>query len=166
MALSKALIENRIDVLILDPFVKTHGVSENDNAAIDGVARKFNDIAEIADCSIELAHHVRKASNFGRAEVTADDGRGAGSLKDAARCVRVANRMTSDEATSMVDPCSFWEAPLTGLSCPSRHGCRLCGRDVGEAGPTVGVYRRWPRLSCQLRLPVSVKTGGSSKGRA
>ena len=85
-ALSKALIESRIDVLILDPFVKTHGVSENDNAAIDSVARKFNDIAEAADCSIELVHHVRKASNFGRAEVTADDGRGAGSLKDAARC--------------------------------------------------------------------------------
>jgi hypothetical protein len=97
-ALTKALIENRIDVLILDPFVKTHGVSENDNAAIDSVARKFNDIAELADCSIELAHHVRKASNFGRSEVTADDGRGAGALKDAARCVRVMNRMTTDEA--------------------------------------------------------------------
>jgi len=97
-ALTKALIESRIDVLILDPFVKTHGVSENDNAAIDDVARKFNDIAEDANCSIELAHHVRKASNFGRAEVTADDGRGAGSLKDAARCVRVMNRMTTVEA--------------------------------------------------------------------
>jgi AAA domain len=97
-ALTKALIESRIDVLILDPFVKTHSVSENDNAAIDSVARKFNDIAELADCSIELAHHVRKASNFGRSEVTADDGRGAGALKDAARCVRVMNRMTTDEA--------------------------------------------------------------------
>jgi hypothetical protein len=80
-ALTKALIESRIDVLILDPFVKTHGVSENDNAAIDRVARKLGDIAEEANCSIELAHHVRKASNFGRAEVTADDGRGAGSLR-------------------------------------------------------------------------------------
>jgi AAA domain/CHC2 zinc finger len=99
-ALTKALIESRIDVLILDPLVKTHGVSENDNAAIDSVARKFNDIAESADCSIELAHHVRKASNFRRSEVTADDGRGAGSLKDAARCVRVANRMTTDEAAA------------------------------------------------------------------
>jgi RecA-family ATPase len=94
-ALTKALIESRIDVLILDPFVKTHGVSENDNAAIDRVARNLGDIAEEANCSIELAHHVRKASNFGRAEVTADDGRGAGSLKDAARCVRVMPRSTS-----------------------------------------------------------------------
>lgn len=62
-SLTKVLNERRIDVLILNPFVKTHGVSENDNAAIDSIARKFNDIAESADCSIELAHHVRKASN-------------------------------------------------------------------------------------------------------
>ena len=32
-------------------------------------------IADEANCSIELTHHVRKASNFGRAEVTVDDGR-------------------------------------------------------------------------------------------
>ncbi len=38
-AITKALIESKIDVLILDPFVKIHGVSENDDAAIDSVAR-------------------------------------------------------------------------------------------------------------------------------
>jgi hypothetical protein len=97
-AVSVALIAQRIDVLIADPFVKTHGVSENDNGAIEQVARKFNDIAEAADCSIEAPQHIRKASNFGRSEVTVDDGRGAGSLKDAARCVRVINRMTAAEA--------------------------------------------------------------------
>jgi len=97
-AVTAALIAQRIDVLITDPFVKTHGVSENDNGAIEQVARKFNDIAEAADCSIEAPQHIRKASNFGRSEVTVDDGRGAGSLKDAARCVRVINRMTTAEA--------------------------------------------------------------------
>jgi hypothetical protein len=98
-AVTAALIAQKIDVLILDPFVKTHGVSENDNGAIDQVARKFGDIAEAADCSIELPRHIRKASNFGRTEVTADDGRGAGSLTDAARCNRVLNPMTPAEAT-------------------------------------------------------------------
>ncbi len=97
-AVTAALIAQGIDVLILDPFVKTHGVSENDNGAIERVARKLNDIAEAADCSIEAPQHIRKASNFGRSEVTVDDGRGAGSLKDAARCVRVMNRMTTAEA--------------------------------------------------------------------
>jgi hypothetical protein len=99
-AVTAALINQKIDVLICDPFVKTHGVSENDNGAIDRVARKFGDIAEAANCSIELPRHIRKASNFGRAEVTADDGRGAGSLTDAARCNRVLNPMTPDEATA------------------------------------------------------------------
>jgi hypothetical protein len=99
-AVTAALITQKIDVLILDPFVKTHGVSENDNRAIERVARKFNDIAEAADCSVEAPQHIRKASNLGRAEVTVDDGRGAGSLKDAARCVRGMNRMTTDEATA------------------------------------------------------------------
>jgi hypothetical protein len=98
-AVTAGLIAQQIDVLILDPFVKTHGVSENDNGAIERVARKLNDIAEAADCSIEAPQHIRKASNLGRAEVTVDDGRGAGSLKDAARCVRVINRMTPAEAT-------------------------------------------------------------------
>ncbi|HXN88906.1 MAG TPA: AAA family ATPase [Methylocella sp.] len=97
-ALTRELIERKIDVLILDPFVRTHGVPENDNAAIDRVAQTFAEIADEANCAIELTHHVRKASNFGRAEVTADDGRGAGSLKDAARCVRVMNVMAAAEA--------------------------------------------------------------------
>jgi AAA domain len=97
-AVTAALVAQQIDVLILDPFVKTHGVSENDNGEIERVARKLGDIAEAADCSIEVPQHIRKASNFGRAEVTADDGRGAGSLKDTARCVRVMNRMTTAEA--------------------------------------------------------------------
>jgi hypothetical protein len=98
-AVTAALVAQHIDVLILDPFVKTHGVSENDNGEIELVARKLNDIAEAADCSIEAPQHIRKASNLGRAEVTVDDGRGAGALKDAARCVRVINRMTPAEAT-------------------------------------------------------------------
>jgi hypothetical protein len=97
-AVTEALISQKIDALTLDPFVKTHGVPENDNAAIDRVVRKFGDIAEEAGCSIELPHHVRKASNFGRVEITADDGRGAGSLKDGARCVRVMNVMSEAEA--------------------------------------------------------------------
>ena len=98
-AVMSALVAQQIDVLILDPFVKTHGVAENDNGAIERVARKLHDIAEVTNCSIEAPQHIRNASNLGRSEVTADDGRGAGSLKDAARCVRVMNRMTTVEAT-------------------------------------------------------------------
>lgn len=52
-AVMSALVAQQIDVLILDPFVKTHGVAENDNGAIERVARKLHDIAEVTNCSIE-----------------------------------------------------------------------------------------------------------------
>jgi hypothetical protein len=97
-ALIQAIKQNSIDVFILDPFVKTHNVPENDNGAIDSVARTFAAIADEAGCSIELTHHVRKVSSFGRAEVTVDDGRGAGALKDASRSIRVMNTMAPEEA--------------------------------------------------------------------
>jgi hypothetical protein len=98
-ALAKAIVASALDVYIFDPFVKTHGVSENINGAIDLVARQFAAIADEANCAIGLCHHIRKASGNGRFEVTVDDARGAGSLVDAARSNRVLNVMSTDEAT-------------------------------------------------------------------
>ena len=94
-ALTAALIDGKFDVLILDPFVSTHRVSENDNMAIDAVAKTFGRIAENANCAIELIHHVRKTNG---AEITAEDGRGASAMVAAARSVRVLNNMSKDEA--------------------------------------------------------------------
>lgn len=93
-ALIATLKERRIDVLILDPFVSAHAVSENDNRAIDMVAKEFGRIADACDCSINLVHHVRKANGQ---EATADSARGASALIGAARSVVVYNRMTKDE---------------------------------------------------------------------
>jgi hypothetical protein len=97
-ALTDALISLKADVFIADPFVKTHGAPENDNGAIDQIATRFATVADEANSAVELAHHVRKAGGAGRLEVTVDDGRGAGSFKDAARDVRIINTMTVDEA--------------------------------------------------------------------
>ena len=94
-ALKAAVTADRFDVLILDPFVSTHRVSENDNMAIDAVAKTLGRIAGETNCAIELVHHVRKT---GGAEITVEDGRGASSLVAAARSVRVLNRMSKDEA--------------------------------------------------------------------
>jgi hypothetical protein len=90
-----AIQENRIDVLLIDPFVKAHQVNENDNIAIDQVVRQFADIADITNCAVGLEHHSRKT---GGAEVTVEAGRGASSQVDAARVVNTLNRMTRDEA--------------------------------------------------------------------
>jgi RecA-family ATPase len=73
-ALKKALIDGKFDVLILDPFVSTHRVSENDNMAIDAVVKGLGKVGKAAHCSVELVHHVRKT---GGAEITAEDARGA-----------------------------------------------------------------------------------------
>jgi hypothetical protein len=94
-ALTEALTEGKFDVLMLDPFVSTHRVSENDNMAIDAIAKTLGRIADKVNCAIELVHHVRKTSGN---EITAEDGRGASSLIAAARSVRVLNPMSADEA--------------------------------------------------------------------
>ncbi|MBO0129155.1 bifunctional DNA primase/polymerase [Agrobacterium burrii] len=84
-----------IDVMIVDPFVSTHGVNENDNGAIDKVAKLWAQIADYTNCSIDIVHHLRKVADR---EATVEDARGAVSLIGAARSVRVLNRMSEEQA--------------------------------------------------------------------
>jgi len=97
----KAIIEtiemNKIDVVLVDPFVSTHRVPENDNNAIDLVAKTWGDIAEKTNCAIELVHHSRKSSG---GDTTVEDGRGASALINAARSARVINSMKASEGDS------------------------------------------------------------------
>jgi hypothetical protein len=94
-ALEAALKDGQFDVLTIDPFVSAHRVPENDNPAIDAVAKTLGRIAGAANCAIECVHHTRKNNG---AEITAEDSRGAGAMAAAARSVRVLNRMSNDEA--------------------------------------------------------------------
>ena len=87
----------QIDVVIIDPFVSTHSVQENDNHAIDMVVKQWSKIADKANCAIEIVHHTRKAQQ-GQRSVSYDDARGASALTDAARHVRRLVKMTPDEA--------------------------------------------------------------------
>lgn len=89
------LQRNRIDVLIVDPFISSHQVSENDNPAMDMVAKAWGRVADQAHAAISLVHHTRKASPDG--ETNADSARGAKALVDAARDVRCLTRMTKEE---------------------------------------------------------------------
>ncbi|MGH1571377.1 AAA family ATPase [Methylobacterium sp. P31] len=87
--------ENEIDVLVVDPFVSTHGLTENSNDEIDLVAKTWNRVADGGNAAVELVHHVRKRQD---GEFTVEDGRGAVALLAAARSARVLNPMTKDEA--------------------------------------------------------------------
>lgn len=93
--LIKVIRERQIDSLVIDPFVSSHRVSENDNNAIDRVVKLWARIADATNCAISLVHHSRKT---GGAEISAEDARGASALVSAARSVRTLNPMSSAEA--------------------------------------------------------------------
>lgn len=93
-ALVEELTGRAIDVLVVDPFVSSHGVSENDNGAIDAIAKEWARVAVRANCSIVLVHHARKLAG---AEVSAEAARGASALIAAARSVVTLNRMSDEE---------------------------------------------------------------------
>lgn len=95
-ALTTMIRDLRIDVVIIDPFISSHRVTENDNNAIERVAKTWARIAEDTSCAVELVHHTRK--DKGGSEVTVEDGRGAVALLAAARSARVLNPMTTQEA--------------------------------------------------------------------
>ena len=96
-ALIDELEARDIDVLIVDPFVSCHSVSENDNGAIDAIAEEWARVGVKANCSVVLVHHTRK---LGGGEATAEGARGAISLVAKARSVIALNKMTEPEATS------------------------------------------------------------------
>lgn len=105
-AISAELQAREIDVLILDPFVSSHLASENDNGAIDAIAKRLSRLAVEADCAIFVAHHTSK---LGGADATAEKARGASALVNAARSAVVLNKLTATDA------------PKIGVS-PDQHG--------------------------------------------
>jgi hypothetical protein len=85
----------KIDLVGIDPFVKSHAVTENDNNAIDMIASVLVTLAQEYDCAADVVHHTRKGPGD---PGNADLGRGAIALKDAARIVDTLTRMSPDEA--------------------------------------------------------------------
>jgi hypothetical protein len=83
-----------IDVAAIDPFVSSHQIPENDTNGMDLVAKAWGTVADRANAAIGLVHHTRKQ---GGDEVTVESARGAKALTDAARDVRVLNRMSKED---------------------------------------------------------------------
>ena len=93
--LRQAIVTFKIDIISIDPFVKAHSMEENSNGAIDFVCTLLAKIAVEYDCAVDLPHHTKKGL-AGAGD--ADRGRGASSMKDAARLVYTLTAMTTDEA--------------------------------------------------------------------
>jgi len=146
--------KRRIDVVIFDPFVSLHRVSENDNGAIDLLVKALAGIAQEANCAMMLVHHTRKPKGE---EGGVDDARGASALVNAARYVRVLNPMTTDESTRLAiadEKRGFYFRAVDGktnLTPPaeSSEWYRLEGFELGngrgfeDEGDNVGVVTRF-----------------------
>ncbi|WP_409188909.1 AAA family ATPase [Bradyrhizobium sp. RDM4] len=139
--------QNRIDVLVVDPFIKSHKVAENDNSAMDAVATEWAHIADKTNCAIELLHHTRKT---GGADVSVEDGRGAGAVVSASRSARAVNRMSKEEAVKAgIDATSAWrylkvDSGKASMSSHPEHAdwYRLVTVPLGN-GDDVGVVVNW-----------------------
>ncbi|MBX7492653.1 helicase RepA family protein [Qipengyuania sp. 1NDW9] len=100
-ALREAIRRDKIDVLVIDPFVKSHAVNENDNRAIDVVVRTWKSLAADLGIAIVLVHHTRKLNDR---MASADDSRGASSMSGAVRTVLVIQPMSADVAKELGVP--------------------------------------------------------------
>lgn len=125
LEMEQALIDRSIDVLVIDPLVSAHLVSENDNGAIDAIVKRLGRVAERAKCAIELVHHVRKPSSAD-AKVDVHDARGAGALIAGVRSARILNGMTEDEAKESniapQDRFSYFQVDLGKANLAKRDG--------------------------------------------
>ena len=93
--LIEAITALKLDIVSLDPFIKSHAVGENDNNAIDFVCTLLAAIGSQFNCAVDFLHHTRKGPHDAG---DADSGRGASSSKDAGRLVYTATRMTLRES--------------------------------------------------------------------
>ena len=93
--LRKVIVARGIDLVIFDPFIKSHGMPENDNPAIDYVSDLLARLAAEFNIAVDAPHHVRKGLTD---PGDADSGRGAGSFKDSGRLVYTVTGMTAQDA--------------------------------------------------------------------
>jgi hypothetical protein len=151
-SLVDAMLDAEIDVLIIDPFVSSHRVTENDTMAMDLVAKKWTSIADETDSAVELIHHTRKT---GGAEATVEDGRGAAAVLYAVRSAQVLNKMTeADGAKAGVDNHRQYfnvENGKVNIAPPpaGKDWYRIVGVSLGNGGQiapqgdNVGVVVKW-----------------------
>jgi hypothetical protein len=93
--IEKAVTELGFGLVIVDPLIKAHGVSENSNEHMDALAQLVTNMATKHDIAIDLPHHQSKgAADPGNA----DRGRGASAMNSAARMVFTLSTMSTAEA--------------------------------------------------------------------
>ena len=146
-----AIRHGGIGLLVVDPFVKSHALDENDNRHMDVAATVWAEIAEATGAAILLVHHVRKGTGKDGV-VDIDAARGAKALTDAARAAALLSPMNEDEAHA--------------LGVPAAERWRLIRRDDAKANLAPRAARaQWLRLeTVTLRNPTEDYPEGDHVG--
>jgi RecA-family ATPase len=144
------LVTNEIDVLSIDPFVKTHGIHENDNDGIQAVIECYDEVAEKANCAVHIWHHTRKS---GGGEVTIESARGAIAFVDACRSANILETMTKAEGQKLkIEKPSSYFREFNGkrnFAPPMDQSTwfKLVSVEIDNGGPVfgddVGVVEHW-----------------------
>jgi hypothetical protein len=153
-ALVEAIRAAEIDVLVIDPFVTSHSVPENDTTAMNAVVAEWRKIADLTGCAIELVHHVNKAAAMSTDAAGIYGSRGAGALIDGVRSARYLSRMSVEEGNRLgVDrPEQFFRvemgkanlAPIGAASWRRMVGVPLHnGASYWPDGDVIGVCTPW-----------------------
>jgi len=95
--LEREIQKRGIDVFVIDPFVSSHALDENDNVQIDRVVKRWSRLAQATNCAVHIIHHTRKSDQT----IGSESARGAKALVDAARMVRVLNVATAEEISAL-----------------------------------------------------------------
>jgi RecA-family ATPase len=98
--MTRVIADNAIDVVMFDPLVTLHSVNESDNGKMDTLIRIFTKISDACGCSIDISHHTRKLA-AGTFDHTVDDTRGASSVRDAVRMLRILNIMSHQDGENL-----------------------------------------------------------------
>lgn len=146
---------NAVDVLIVDPFATTHELPENDNTAINAAVDVWREVADRAQCGVEIYHHSQKAARLHGVEMGISQARGAGSLIEAVRSSRFLVQMTAEEAekAGVENPRQYFHVTMGKVNLVADPGKatwhRLVSVNLGNGtlaypeGDAVGVVTAW-----------------------
>lgn len=94
-----ATVENRFDIIFVDPFAETFIGDENSNQELKQAGEEWREIARRTNAAVCLIHHTRKYASGMAGDV--DAARGASALIGIARVVSTLFPMTIKEAEAM-----------------------------------------------------------------
>lgn len=94
-------VEKNIKLIVIDPLVGFHDVTENDNGDMEKVAMILRRVARWTGAAVLTVHHTRKAQGSESHAGDMDAGRGASALSAAARIAITLAQMGKDTAKKL-----------------------------------------------------------------